>query len=133
MLRAEPFALDGAPYMEAVAVTRRFLVVFDLPYVYSRTADLIGVRLPYTWREDRAARVGLLPLPVRVSGRRRAHQTRPRGRLVTHGPSDAPLLPLMIHIVMAGGNLSGKEVIKELLRYAGDRSFWGTSLNRVPP
>lgn len=61
VLRAEPFALDGAPFMEAVAVTRRFLVVLDLPYVYSRAADLIGARLPYTWREDRAARVGLLP------------------------------------------------------------------------
>lgn len=47
--------------MHAVALTRRFVVVFDLPVVFSRAAALVGTRLPYRWRQDRPARIGLLP------------------------------------------------------------------------
>ncbi|MEV8632056.1 carotenoid oxygenase family protein [Streptosporangium sp. NPDC051023] len=58
---ARPFALDGAPLMHATALTERYVVVFDLPVVYSRAAELVGARLPYAWRPDRRARLGLLP------------------------------------------------------------------------
>jgi 8'-apo-carotenoid 13,14-cleaving dioxygenase len=61
VVHASAFALTGAPLMYATAITRRYVVVLDLPVTYSRAADLIGARLPYTWRPGRPARVGLLP------------------------------------------------------------------------
>jgi 8'-apo-carotenoid 13,14-cleaving dioxygenase len=61
VVHASAFALAGAPLMYATAVTRRYVVVLDLPVTYSLAADLIGARLPYTWRPDRPARIGLLP------------------------------------------------------------------------
>ncbi|GAA2597225.1 carotenoid oxygenase family protein [Actinomadura fulvescens] len=61
LVAAEAFALDGAPLIEAVAVTPRFLVVLDQPLVFSRAAALVGARLPYVWRDEHGARVGLLP------------------------------------------------------------------------
>ncbi|MGV9775528.1 carotenoid oxygenase family protein [Streptosporangium sp. NPDC003464] len=55
-----PFALDGAPLMHAVALTERFVVVFDLPVTYHRAAAMVGAASPYRWRRDRPARIGLL-------------------------------------------------------------------------
>jgi carotenoid cleavage dioxygenase-like enzyme len=57
---AEPFALGGAPLIRTVALTERYLVVFDLPVVHQRAAELIGGRFPYAWQQDRPARIGLL-------------------------------------------------------------------------
>jgi carotenoid cleavage dioxygenase len=61
VVRAEPFALDGAPLMHAVALTRRYVVVLDLPVVHRPAAALVGARFPYAWRPGRPARIGLLP------------------------------------------------------------------------
>ncbi|HEU5158199.1 MAG TPA: carotenoid oxygenase family protein [Streptosporangiaceae bacterium] len=61
VVHASPFALAGAPLVYATAITRRYVIVLDLPVAYSRAADLIGARLPYVWRPDRPARIGLLP------------------------------------------------------------------------
>jgi carotenoid cleavage dioxygenase len=61
LLRATPFALDGAPLMHAVALTRRFVVVLDLPVCYRDAAALVGARFPYSWRAQRPARIGLIP------------------------------------------------------------------------
>ncbi|TDD35519.1 hypothetical protein E1287_13655 [Actinomadura sp. KC06] len=61
VLHAEPFPLGGAPLLHAAAVTRRHLVVLDLPVAYSRAAALVGARSPYVWRPERPARIGLLP------------------------------------------------------------------------
>ncbi|MDN3354741.1 carotenoid oxygenase family protein [Actinomadura sp. DC4] len=60
ILRATPFALDGAPLMHAMALTRRFVVVLDLPVCYDDAAALVGARFPYSWRARRPARIGLL-------------------------------------------------------------------------
>lgn len=60
VLRAEPFPLDGAPRMRAIGVTDRFLVVFDSAPYYSRAADLVGLRDPYSGRATGPARIGLL-------------------------------------------------------------------------
>ncbi|PSL52755.1 retinal pigment epithelial membrane protein [Saccharothrix carnea] len=60
VLRAEPFPLDGAPRMRAVGVTDRFVVVFDSAPYYSRAADLVGLRDPYSGPATGPARVGLL-------------------------------------------------------------------------
>jgi carotenoid cleavage dioxygenase len=61
VLRTQRFALDQAPLMHTVAVTERYLVVFDLPVTYRRAAALVGERTPYSWQADRRARIGLLP------------------------------------------------------------------------
>ncbi|MEV6986780.1 carotenoid oxygenase family protein [Sphaerisporangium sp. NPDC051017] len=58
---ARPLALEGAPLMSAVALTERYVVVFDLPVVHDRATALVGSRFPYRWRPDRPARLGLLP------------------------------------------------------------------------
>ncbi|MFE2756895.1 carotenoid oxygenase family protein [Actinosynnema sp. NPDC059335] len=60
VLRAEPFPLEGAPRMRAVGVTERFVVVFDSPPRYSRAADLVGLRDPYSGPARGPVRVGLL-------------------------------------------------------------------------
>ncbi|GAB3007584.1 carotenoid oxygenase family protein [Saccharothrix stipae] len=60
VLRAEPFPLDGAPRMRAIGVTDRFVVVFDSAPYYSRAADLVGVRDPYSGPATGPARIGLL-------------------------------------------------------------------------
>ncbi|WP_424533039.1 carotenoid oxygenase family protein [Sphaerisporangium viridialbum] len=61
VLGSRPFALDGAPLMRAVALTDRFVVVFDLPVTYRRAAAMIGEGSPYRWQHGRRARIGLLP------------------------------------------------------------------------
>lgn len=60
VLRAEPFPLDGAPRMRAAGVTERFVVVFDSAPYYSRAADLVGLRDPYSGPAKGPARIGLL-------------------------------------------------------------------------
>ncbi|MBO3750605.1 carotenoid oxygenase family protein [Streptosporangiaceae bacterium NEAU-GS5] len=62
VVRARSFPLPGEPLLTAVAVTERFVVVFDQPMRHSRAAALVGLGFPYAWRPDRPARVGLLPL-----------------------------------------------------------------------
>ncbi|MEV7969459.1 carotenoid oxygenase family protein, partial [Sphaerisporangium sp. NPDC088356] len=61
VLDARPFALDGAPLMRTVALTDRFVVVFDLPVTYRRAAAMIGTGSPYRWQHGRPGRIGLLP------------------------------------------------------------------------
>lgn len=60
VLRAEPFPLDGAPRMRAVGVTDRFVVVVDSPPYYSRAAELVGLRDPYSGPAAGPTRIGLL-------------------------------------------------------------------------
>ncbi|MFL6142301.1 MAG: carotenoid oxygenase family protein [Labedaea sp.] len=57
---AEPFPLDGAPLMQAVAMTERYLVVLDLPVTHRRAAALLGEGFPYAWDDGRPARIGLI-------------------------------------------------------------------------
>ncbi|MFI9008105.1 carotenoid oxygenase family protein [Actinosynnema sp. NPDC053489] len=60
LLRAEPFPLEAAPRMRAAGVTDRFVVVFDSAPYYSRAADLVGLRDPYSGPATGPARIGLL-------------------------------------------------------------------------
>ncbi|MEU4745831.1 carotenoid oxygenase family protein [Actinosynnema sp. NPDC023658] len=60
VLRAEPFPLEGAPRMRAVGVTDRFVVVVDSAPYYSRAAELVGLRDPYSGPATGPTRIGLL-------------------------------------------------------------------------
>ncbi|MDH2430885.1 carotenoid oxygenase family protein [Sphaerisporangium sp. TRM90804] len=68
---ARAFPLEGAPLMSAVALTDRYVVVFDLPVTYDRAAAMAGAPVPYRARPGRPARIGLLP-------RRAAEGAQPR-------------------------------------------------------
>jgi len=58
---SEPFPLEGAPLVQAVAVTARWVVVLDLPVTYRESAALVGAAFPWRWTPGRPARIGLLP------------------------------------------------------------------------
>jgi carotenoid cleavage dioxygenase-like enzyme len=61
VLVTQRFQLPGAPLVETVGLTERFVIVPDSPLTYDRAADILGERRPYTWRPGRPARIGLLP------------------------------------------------------------------------
>lgn len=61
VLQARPFPLAGSPMVASVALTDSYVVLFDLPVVFSRAAAMVGERFPYVWKPGRQARVGLLP------------------------------------------------------------------------
>jgi carotenoid cleavage dioxygenase len=52
--------VPGRPMVHDCALTRRYVVLFDLPVLFAPEALAEG-GLPYRWRPDYGARVGLLP------------------------------------------------------------------------
>jgi carotenoid cleavage dioxygenase len=53
--------LAGGPMIHDCAITRRFVLVLDLPVTFSIAAARAGKAMPYAWDGDRPARIGLLP------------------------------------------------------------------------
>jgi carotenoid cleavage dioxygenase-like enzyme len=51
----------GSPMVHDCAITRNWFVLLDLPVVFEPPAEGERVALPYRWRPDYGARVGLLP------------------------------------------------------------------------
>lgn len=58
--RAVPLDVRAPSMVHAFSLTERYAVVYDLPLLFDPTAAAAGSRLPYTWREDQGARIGLL-------------------------------------------------------------------------
>ena len=56
----DPIPVTAAALMPAVSVTRRHLVLYDLPVRHSRAATLVGARAPYRWDPEHPARLGVL-------------------------------------------------------------------------
>lgn len=50
------------PMVHDIAITETRALLFDLPVTFDMERAAAGERLPYVWRPDRAARVGVLPL-----------------------------------------------------------------------
>ena len=50
------------PMVHDTAITETRVLVFDLPVTFDLDRATAGERLPYVWRPDRPARVGVLPL-----------------------------------------------------------------------
>lgn len=61
VIRDEPVALPGGVMVHDCAITRNFVLVFDLPVTFSMKAYVAGWQFPIRWNPDRPARVGLLP------------------------------------------------------------------------
>jgi carotenoid cleavage dioxygenase len=59
--REEPIAVEHGPSIHDCALTKRFVLVFDLPMTFSMSAMVAGFQFPYRWNPDHKARVGLLP------------------------------------------------------------------------
>jgi carotenoid cleavage dioxygenase-like enzyme len=54
--------LDDRPMVHDTAITETRVLLFDVPVTFDLDRATAGERLPYVWRPDRAARVGVLPL-----------------------------------------------------------------------
>jgi len=52
---------DG-PMVHDCSITERWMVVYDLPVTFDLDSAASGAVFPYTWKADRPARVGLIPL-----------------------------------------------------------------------
>jgi len=60
--QVSPVEIDGGPMVHDCSITERWAVVYDLPVTFDLDVAMEGGRFPYTWKHDRAARVGLIPL-----------------------------------------------------------------------
>lgn len=54
--------LDDRPMVHDTAITETRVLVFDVPVTFDLDRATAGERLPYVWRPDRPARLGVLPL-----------------------------------------------------------------------
>ncbi len=61
LVRSRVLPLERPAYVHDFGLGRRWLVLFDLPRLFSEEALLDGQPLPYCWTEDAEARVGLVP------------------------------------------------------------------------
>ncbi|MBN8500708.1 MAG: carotenoid oxygenase family protein [Sphingomonadales bacterium] len=61
VVRQEPVPVQDGPSIHECAITRNYVLVFDLPVTFSMKALLAGQQFPYSWNPDHVARVGLLP------------------------------------------------------------------------
>ncbi len=59
--REEPIAVKHGPSIHDCMITKNYVLVFDLPVVFSMKALLAGRPFPYAWNAEHQARVGLLP------------------------------------------------------------------------
>jgi carotenoid cleavage dioxygenase len=60
--QVSPVEVDGGPMVHDCSITERWAVVYDLPVTFDIETAMHGGTFPYTWKDDRPARVGLIPL-----------------------------------------------------------------------
>ena len=53
--------LPGGPMIHDLAITERYVLIFDLPCVFNLDAAMKGARLPYFWDPAYEPRIGFLP------------------------------------------------------------------------
>ncbi len=61
VVREQRIAVEHGPSIHDCAITKSFVLVFDLPVTFSMKALLGGYPFPYRWNPGHRARVGLLP------------------------------------------------------------------------
>jgi carotenoid cleavage dioxygenase len=60
--QVSPVEVDGGPMVHDCSITERWAVVYDLPVTFDLDTAMAGATFPYTWKDDRPARIGLIPL-----------------------------------------------------------------------
>jgi len=60
VLRELPISVEHGPSIHDCALTRNYVVIFDLPVTFSMKALIAGHKFPYRWNRGHIARVGLL-------------------------------------------------------------------------
>ncbi|WP_126174817.1 carotenoid oxygenase family protein [Tsuneonella rigui] len=60
VLRELPIAVQNGPSIHDCALTKNYVVIFDLPVTFSMKALIGGHKFPYRWNREHRARVGLL-------------------------------------------------------------------------
>lgn len=61
VIREEPISVQHGPMIHDCAITRRFVVILDLPVTFSMKTLIEGHGFPYRWNSSHQARVGLMP------------------------------------------------------------------------
>ena len=61
VVRQEPIPVQDGPSIHECAITKNYVLVFDLPVTFSMKALIGGQQFPYSWNPAHQARVGLLP------------------------------------------------------------------------
>jgi 8'-apo-carotenoid 13,14-cleaving dioxygenase len=61
VVRELPIPVQHGPSIHECALTKNYVLIFDLPVTFSMKALLAGQKFPYGWNPDHQARVGLLP------------------------------------------------------------------------
>ncbi len=59
--RSVTIGVSHGPLIHDCAITKRYVVILDLPLTLSMRVVLAGHGFPYSWNEQHAARIGLLP------------------------------------------------------------------------
>ena len=62
MEQVSPVDVTDGPMVHDCSITERWMVVYDLPVLFDLDVAMSGAGFPYTWKDDRPARVGLIPL-----------------------------------------------------------------------
>ena len=60
--KVSPIDVTDGPMVHDCSITERWMVVYDLPVLFDLDVAMSGAGFPYTWKDDRPARVGLIPL-----------------------------------------------------------------------
>jgi len=60
--QVSPVEVADGPMVHDCSITERWTVVYDLPVIFDLDAAMGGASFPYSWKDGRPARVGLIPL-----------------------------------------------------------------------
>lgn len=59
--KVEAIDVSDGPMIHDMSLSERFAVVYDMPVTFDMEMAASGRGLPYSWKDDRAARLGVLP------------------------------------------------------------------------
>ncbi|GAA0224776.1 carotenoid oxygenase family protein [Actinomadura nitritigenes] len=59
--RSVDIPVSDGPMVHDLALTEKYVIVYDLPVTFSMPLAAAGASLPYAWNDEHPARIGLLP------------------------------------------------------------------------
>ncbi len=60
--QVSPVEMDDGPMVHDCSITESWAIVYDLPVTFDLDTAMSGGGFPYSWKQERAARIGLIPL-----------------------------------------------------------------------